>query len=66
VAEDQDKASGLSNTRDNKGIGFGVFLLLAGIALLGERSGWFPSQTDWFFPAILIAWGAGEIFRRIE
>ena len=50
----------------NGGIGFGLFLVLAGVVMLGERLGWFPSGTDWLFPAILIAWGASEIYRRLK
>lgn len=49
-----------------RGIGFGLFLVLAGLALLGERLGWLPQRFDWLFPAILIAWGAGEIFQRLR
>jgi hypothetical protein len=49
-----------------KGIGFGLFLLLAGIVLLAERFGWLPTATDWFFPAILIAWGVGELYQRLS
>lgn len=50
----------------NKGIGFGLFLLLAGLALLGERLGWLPEGLDWLFPAILIAWGASELYSRLK
>lgn len=49
-----------------KGIGFGLFLVLAGVVLLAERFGWLPSATDWFFPAVLIAWGAGELYQRLS
>ncbi|MGB8813920.1 MAG: hypothetical protein WCC57_12115, partial [Paracoccaceae bacterium] len=48
-----------------KGIGFGLFLVLAGAVLLAERFGWLPSGSDWFFPAILIAWGVGELYQRL-
>lgn len=47
------------------GIGFGVFLVLAGLALLAERLGWLPNAFDWLFPVILIAWGASELYRRL-
>jgi hypothetical protein len=47
------------------GIGFGVFLVLAGLALLAERMGWVPNAFDWLFPVILIAWGASELYRRL-
>ena len=48
------------------GIGFGFFLLLAGLALLAEKFGWLPSGTDWLFPVILIAWGAAELYQRLR
>lgn len=49
-----------------KGIGFGVFLVVAGLALLSERLGWVSPNADWLFPAILIAWGASEIYQRLK
>jgi hypothetical protein len=48
-----------------KGIGFGMFLLIAGLALLAERLGWLPEGSDWLFPAVLIAWGLGELYQRL-
>ncbi len=48
------------------GIGFGLFLLLVGCALLAERLGWLPQRLDWLFPVILIAWGASEVFQRLR
>mgnify|MGYP003493487472 FL=1 len=63
-----DVPSDSTNQRGSKdigGIGFGIFLLLAGLALLGERLGWLPSGADWLFPAILIAWGASEIYKKL-
>ena len=53
-------------TQHKGGIGFGLFLLLAGLALLAERLGWLPSQGDWFFPAVLIAWGISELYSRMK
>jgi hypothetical protein len=50
---------------DRGGIGFALFLLLAGLLLLAERLGWAPIDVDWLFPAILIAWGAGELYQRL-
>ncbi len=50
---------------DRRGIGFGLFLLLAGGILLAERIGWLPINTDWLLPAILIAWGATELYAKI-
>ena len=50
---------------DRRGVGFGLFLLLAGGILMAERLGWLPINTDWLLPAILIAWGATEICARI-
>ncbi len=46
------------------GIGWGVFLLLAGSVLLAEKLGWLPGGADWLFPVILIAWGASELYRH--
>lgn len=46
--------------------GFGLFLLLSGVVLLAERTGWLPKDTDWLFPVILIAWGASEVYRRFS
>jgi hypothetical protein len=50
---------------DKGSIGFGLFLILAGLILLGERLGWVPRGMDWLFPVILLAWGAGELYRRL-
>ncbi|MDE2385793.1 MAG: hypothetical protein KGO53_14355 [Alphaproteobacteria bacterium] len=50
---------------DRRGIGFGLFLLLAGLVLLAERIGWLPIGTDWLLPAILIAWGASEVYGKV-
>lgn len=46
----------------SEGFGWGLFLLLTGIALLAERVGWFPSDIKWFLPIVLIAWGAAKIY----
>ncbi|MFO1202869.1 MAG: hypothetical protein U1E58_09575 [Tabrizicola sp.] len=46
-------------------IGFALFLILAGLILLAERMGWIPHGMDWLFPVILLAWGAGELYRRL-
>jgi hypothetical protein len=51
---------------EHRGIGFGLFLLLAGGVLLAERLGLLPAGTDWLFPVILIAWGAGELYQRMK
>jgi hypothetical protein len=51
---------------DRGGIGFAIFLLLAGLVLLAERLGWVPNGFDWFFPVILIAWGLGELYHRLS
>ncbi|MFM7335405.1 MAG: hypothetical protein ACKO2N_00235 [Tabrizicola sp.] len=50
---------------DKGSIGFGLFLLLAGLIPLGERLGWLPEGMDWLFPVILLAWGASELYRRL-
>jgi hypothetical protein len=50
---------------DHGGIGFALFLVLAGLVLLAERLGWVPVNFDWLFPIILVAWGAGELYLRL-
>ena len=50
---------------DQGGIGLGLFLVLAGVILLAERLGWIPRGMDWLFPVILVAWGVGELYRRL-
>lgn len=47
------------------GIGFALFLVLAGLVLLAERLGWLPNGFDWLFPIVLIAWGLSELYQRI-
>jgi hypothetical protein len=49
-----------------KGIGFGVFLLVAGAALLAQQAGWVSPKMDWLFPVILIAWGVSELYQRLK
>jgi len=62
----QNERPGSMVGSENKGIGFGLFLLLAGLVMLAERLEWLPQRLDWLFPVILIAWGASEIFRRFK
>jgi hypothetical protein len=50
----------------SRGIGFGLFLLFAGCVLLAQRFGLLPNGADWFFPIVLIAWGASEIYQRMR
>lgn len=50
---------------DRGGIGFALFLVLAGLILLAERLGWIPQGMDWLFPVILLAWGASELYRSL-
>lgn len=62
----QTSASSPPDAPADKGsIGFGLFLILAGLILLGERMGWVPQGMDWLFPVILLAWGASELYRRL-
>jgi hypothetical protein len=44
-------------------IGFGLFLFVAGVVLLTQKLGWLPAGSDWFFPVLLIAWGASELYQ---
>lgn len=43
-----------TNPPQRKGIGFGIFLWVAGVTLLAQQAGWVPAKPDWLFPAILI------------
>jgi hypothetical protein len=43
-------------------LGWAVFILIAGIALLAERLGWIPSDVKWGLPAVLIAFGVTMLF----
>ncbi len=53
-------------TKERKGIGCGVFLILVGVGLFAERMGWFPFSMVWFLPAAFVAWGIAEIFEAIR
>jgi hypothetical protein len=70
MSEDASKPAGAAEKKSpdetSEGIGCGVFLLLAGLLLLGKELGWIPFQTEWLFPAILIAWGSGIIYKVIK
>lgn len=48
------------------GIGFAMFLVLAGLALLAERLGWLSDGFDWLFPIVLISWGLSELYQRLS
>jgi hypothetical protein len=48
------------------GIGFALFLVLAGLALLAERLGWLSDGFDWLFPIVLISWGLSELYQRLS
>ena len=48
---------------ERRGIGCGVFVILAGLGLFAERAGWFAFDTDWLLPAALVAIGAGMVYR---
>jgi len=48
---------------DNKpSLGWAVFILIAGVALLAERLGWIPGDIKWGLPAVLIAFGVAMLF----
>lgn len=49
-----------------KGIGFGIFLLAAGLVMLAQQFGILPEGADWFFPLVLIVWGASEVYGRLR
>ena len=61
-----DPANPTNTTPPKPGIGFGVFLVLAGCALLAQRLGFVPKGADWLLPAVLIAWGLGELYQRLR
>jgi hypothetical protein len=50
----------------SRGIGFGLFLLVAGGVLLAQQFGLVPKSIDWFFPLVLLAWGASELYQRLK
>ena len=52
--------------RHRGGIGFALFLVLAGLVLLAERLGWLSNGFDWLFPVVLIAWGFSELYERLS
>jgi hypothetical protein len=56
----------LLHKEQKPGIGFALFLLAAGLVILAQRFGWIPPQFDWFFPVLLIAWGASELYRQYK
>ncbi len=43
-------------------LGWAVFILISGIALLAERLGWIPSNIQWGLPAVLIAFGVAMLY----
>lgn len=49
-----------------KGLGCGVFLVLAGFALLAERMGWIPFDVAWFLPVVLVAVGLAKVFEALR
>jgi hypothetical protein len=52
----------MSSNNDGPSVGWGLFFLIAGGALLSERLGWIPADVQWGFPAVLIAFGTGILF----
>lgn len=50
------------STSNKPSLGWAVFLLIAGTALLGERLGWIPPDVKWGLPAVLIAAGIAMLF----
>jgi len=55
-----------SNDDSHDGIGCGVFLLVAGLILLAKELRLIPYNTDWLWPAILIAWGCGILYKALS
>ena len=49
------------DAEDEKGtnVAWGLFLILAGLALLAKEMGWLPFRINWLLPAILVAIGVG-------
>lgn len=52
----------MSEARQKKGIGCGMFLILVGVGLFAEKMGWIDFGKEWLLPAAFIAIGAGMIF----
>lgn len=46
---------------NKSGFGTGLFLVIAGLALLGERMGWISSEVKWGLPVFLVAAGASAL-----
>lgn len=46
---------------NKSGFGTGLFLVIAWLALLGERMGWIPSEVKWGFPVFLVAAGTSAL-----
>jgi hypothetical protein len=63
---DQPSRQSNAGNGQSTGIGFGVFLLVAGCALLAQQFGLLPKSIDWFFPLVLVIWGASEIYKRLR
>ena len=46
---------------------WGIFLVLAGLALFAKEMGWLTLRLGWLLPAILVSIGCGclyEVFKR--
>ena len=65
TAEEKEKRpAGQEEAEDEKGtnVAWGIFLILAGIALFAKEMGWLPFKFSWLLPAILVAIGVGFLF----
>jgi hypothetical protein len=46
--------------------GWGVFFVLAGLALFAKEMGWISLRLSWLLPAILIAIGCGYLYEAFK
>ena len=62
--EKEERPDQQEDAEDEKGtnVAWGLFLILAGIALFAKEMGWLPFNINWLLPAILVAIGVGFLF----
>ena len=45
---------------------WGIFLVLAGLALFAKEMGWLSLKLSWLLPAILVAIGCGYLYEACK
>lgn len=51
----------MKSVNSKSGFGTGLFLVIAGLAMLGERMGWISTEVKWGLPVFLVAAGASAL-----